>query len=640
MSTSPASANQETGKSPAPEHFILFRRLSCKPGDLGELIASVESASGIPRSDLRYRLAGAGLGVLIPKKSRPEIEDCAAEMTELGLPATVLERAWLAGAKLPPQARRVHIEKGMIEFQSAEEKPLLRVGRETRLLAVVTDITGNAVKQILSAIAYTGQSPEAPFEEAMKKIVMGRPVALLYDLAADPVRGVFIDAGAFVFLGLDERLTASGSLNFRIMIDEAIHLSGHAATDHYFGISALPGAKPDWKGSRSMLLRRLAIYSRYLTEAGRKGFFEEKPSTPLPFGSIHENAGSGSDSAGSPDEPPPDTLQPPPPVEQGLFGGTLHGSWSEVSGVAAGLAAILLYATTDFSSLSALAGSRAGLFKVCLGVLTAAFGAVFFSYSLLLLYYKRMVENTPTSRVRSLSMGVTELAGKVRPYYDLRTSYTLTRCIFYICRYYKYQRSGESSNWHLTRRVSSGKIPFYLEDSTGRVLVDPKGALYTIGRVRQSLRGRFIPSLAIKLDDPNTKVIEDLIPIGARIYVLGSAHVRRTGKRHQERLIDRLRRLKSNASEMARYDRNGDGHIDAEEWDAARSDIETRMYAESLATDGTPDEMVVVEKPKFGLLPFIIADSEEKLLGRLALRTWLFLVIGVLAFACGVGMIF
>jgi hypothetical protein len=300
-----------------------------------------------------------------------------------------------------------------------------------------------------------------------------------------------------------------------------------------------------------------------------------------------------------------------------------------------GIAAFFLYFASGNFSL----GAHPHLWEAGLGILAAAGGAALFCYSLLLLYYKRMVENTPTSKARSLSMGMCELSGRARPYYDLRTAYTLTRCIFYICRYYKYQRTGDTSAWRLTRTVTSGKVDFFLEDETGQIRINPKGAYYALARTRQSLRGRFIPSLAIKLDDPNTRVIEDLVPVGARIYVLGSAHTRREGKQHRERLIDKLRALKKDPQAMARYDRDGDGRIDEEEWEAARADVETRVYAESLAGGKGASETVVVEKPRFGLLPFIVADSEERLLRRLALRTWLFLLCGAAAVACGIGIL-
>ncbi len=163
--------------------------------------------------------------------------------------------------------------------------------------------------------------------------------------------------------------------------------------------------------------------------------------------------------------------------------------------------------------------------------ITAA-GTLMFCYSLLLLYYRRMVENTPTSKIRFLSMGMVELAGRARQYYDLRTSATQTPCIYHECRYYKYQKTSNSAGWSLSRVMSSGKIPFYIEDATGRVLVKPRGSIFQILMSRQSFQGSYIPSLFLQLHDPNAKVVEEMVPVGSQLYVLGSAHIEKQGKKY------------------------------------------------------------------------------------------------------------
>ncbi len=618
----------------------MFRRLPSMSADAGEVLKAVASASGISRTDLRYRLAGPGFGVLLPKQPRPAMEACALELADFGMPAAVVAKSAISAAGLPAQARRVRLDKAFIEFQTAEEEPILRVDSSSQLLIIVTDLSGQAVKQILTTIAYTSQVQEFPFAEVLKKLSMARGAALVYDMQKEPAQGVFIDSGAFTYSGLNEALTPSVALNFRVMIDEAMRLAKTSATDHYFGIAALPGAKPDWKSTETAVKRRLAVYARYMMTAARKGLFQlpaaEAKSRPGSAGTASEtgNARAGENTAGN--RGGIDELEPPPPVQhRSLLGRLLSGSFGEVIGALVALGAILFFSASGIESFY----MHPRLWQSVIGVLLATGGAGLFCYALLLLYYKRMVENTPTSNVRSLSMGMTELAGRARPYYDLRTAHTLTRCIFYECRYYKYQRSRDTNRWRLTRTISSGKLAFYLEDETGRVLINPGGAYYSITRTSQTIHGRFIPSLAIKLEDPNTRVTEDLIPLGARIYVLGSAHLQRQGKKHRERLVERLRSLKADAARMARYDSDGDGRIDEREWEAARADMEQQVYAESLAADQGVRETVVVEKPRFGLLPFIVADSEAGLLRKLAFRTWLFLACGAVAFGCGIGML-
>ncbi|MBS3758872.1 MAG: hypothetical protein KGY61_09435 [Desulfobacterales bacterium] len=622
---------QASEKNPADEQLILFRRLSRIPKNPEDMLKALEAASGVDKSDLRYRLAGPGFGVLRPKAPAETLDTCINDMADSGIPATIVAKSDITAAALPPQAKRVNLTEGFIEFQTAEEEPILRVDGTTELLVIVTDLSGKAVKQILTTIAYTSQVQDKPFEEVLKKLSMSQGAAIFYDMKENPAKGVFIDAGSFTFLGLNDRLSPSASVNFRTMVDEAISRSKTHAVDYYFGIAALPGAKPNWDGPDSAIEQRLGAYARYMMAASRSGLFTAEAASPAHAEAWREDAWEDTKAG---DDAVSD-LEPPPPVKQSRFWGLFQGSASDVFGSLVGIGAIFFFTVAGMEWLKG--GGR--FWEIVLGISITAAGGALFCYSLVLLYYKRMVENTPTSKIRSQSMGMTELSGKARPYYDLRTSHTLTRCIFFVCRYYRYHRADNGGQWKQVRTISSGKLPFYIEDDTGRVLINPKGAFYSLTRFRQTVRGRFIPALAIKLDDPNSRVIEEMIPIGANIYVLGSAQLQRHGKTHRERLMDRLRSVKRDPSQMARYDRDGDGHIDAEEWDAARADIENNVYAESLTSDKGAYETVVIEKPNFGLLPFIVADSEEGLLRKFAIRSWLFLGCGTTAFACGIGIL-
>ncbi len=624
-----ASASEET---PAKDRFILFRRLSKMSKDPGDMLQILETASGVDQSDLRYRLAGPGFGVLRPKVSSDAFDACIADMADFGLPAAVVAKSDIAIPELPPQAKRLYLTEDFIEFQTADEEPVFRVDEASELLIIFTDLSGKAVKQIMTTIAYTSQVQEKPFEEVLRKISMSSAAAVLYDIKENPAAGVFIDSTAFTFLGLNDKLSPSVAVNFRTLVDEAIRLSNTHAVDYYFGIAALPGAKPDWDESGTAIERRLGVYSHYMLAAYRNGLFAAPDPALKSEETVREE--TWDDTKGA-DQEATDGLEPPPPVEQSRFLGLIQGSTAEIIISVIGMAALFFFGAAGIETIT----SHPGLWQVVVGILVTAGGAAIFCYSLLLLYYKRVVENTPTSKIRSHAMGMTELTGRTRPYYDLRTTHTLTRCIFFICRYYKYQRIDNAHQWRLTRTVSSGKLPFYIEDDTGRVLVNPKGAYYSLSRSRQTVRGRFIPDLAIRLDDPNTRVIEDLIAIGAKVYVLGSAHLQRHGKTHRERLMDKLRSVKQDPSQMARYDQDGDGHIDAEEWDAAREDIEHSVYAETLTAGRGAYETVVIEKSKFGVLPFIVADSEKGLLRKFAIRSWLFFACGALAFACGIGML-
>lgn len=90
---------------------------------------------------------------------------------------------------------------------------------------------------------------------------------------------------------------------------------------------------------------------------------------------------------------------------------------------------------------------------------------------------KRMIENTPTSKVRSLAMGRVEVYGSVLP--DKRAEivapFSRTKCCYCDWKIEEYKQQGKSSRWVTSHRGVLGDH-FYLQDDTGTVLVDPEGA--------------------------------------------------------------------------------------------------------------------------------------------------------------------
>ncbi|MDY7081193.1 MAG: GIDE domain-containing protein, partial [Halobacteria archaeon] len=93
---------------------------------------------------------------------------------------------------------------------------------------------------------------------------------------------------------------------------------------------------------------------------------------------------------------------------------------------------------------------------------------------------KRLVTDTPTSKVRSLAMGPVEFKGKAEKHEETLTSpFSDEECVAYtygIEEYTKYHTDdGTEYKW---KSVEAGKraVPFFVNDGTGRVLVDPDGA--------------------------------------------------------------------------------------------------------------------------------------------------------------------
>lgn len=92
-------------------------------------------------------------------------------------------------------------------------------------------------------------------------------------------------------------------------------------------------------------------------------------------------------------------------------------------------------------------------------------------------FEKQLIVNTPTSRIRSLAMGPVEIFGKVVKRNDskVKTHITKKSCVWCRCTVEEYRSNGKSSSWH---KIFEDTVldEFYLEDKTGRVLIDPRNA--------------------------------------------------------------------------------------------------------------------------------------------------------------------
>lgn len=107
-------------------------------------------------------------------------------------------------------------------------------------------------------------------------------------------------------------------------------------------------------------------------------------------------------------------------------------------------------------------------------------GVLFFWGGFRTLKKKRLIENTPTSKIRSLAMGLVEIYGTVIPKKKTLTSpLTSKDCVYYDYKVQEYRKRGKRSSW-VTIRSGTDMTPFELKDETSSVLVDPIGAEVSI----------------------------------------------------------------------------------------------------------------------------------------------------------------
>ncbi len=142
------------------------------------------------------------------------------------------------------------------------------------------------------------------------------------------------------------------------------------------------------------------------------------------------------------------------------------------------------------------------------------FGYAMISNGIHALQISRTTENTITSKIRSLAVGLVEVQGKVIPVDPallLRSPQTQTPCV-----YFKNYVRGGIFPWYVMiegdRVINSYSnyemkgIPFYIEDDTGKILIDP-----------------FLADINLNSKEYDTEKEHIVLRPGSTVYVSGVA---------------------------------------------------------------------------------------------------------------------
>lgn len=146
---------------------------------------------------------------------------------------------------------------------------------------------------------------------------------------------------------------------------------------------------------------------------------------------------------------------------------------------------------------------------------------------------KRLMDNTPTSHIRSMAMGLVEIEGDAAPRSQLFAPFSGRECAYWELDIAT--RNNRRGGWTVVHRNRSGN-PFYLRDATGVALVYPHGADCRMNYgVSEECLGISLPACyADYLHQQDLKLAalwrlgamrfrERLIEQGQHVFVLGSA---------------------------------------------------------------------------------------------------------------------
>ena len=174
----------------------------------------------------------------------------------------------------------------------------------------------------------------------------------------------------------------------------------------------------------------------------------------------------------------------------------------------------------------------------CAAILLA--GAFFFFLGLRNWRWKRLIENTPTSKIRGLAMGLVEICGSVtKPLKKyLKSPFTGKDCVYYEYQIQELRSNGKQTYW---ATISSGtdSVPFYLNDKTAAVLVEPQGATINVPHTYNSQTSSFkqvpdkVKSFCAARNistqswffgmSKSMKFVERSLPAGETVYIMGTA---------------------------------------------------------------------------------------------------------------------
>ncbi|MCU1297291.1 MAG: hypothetical protein JWO91_1569 [Acidobacteriaceae bacterium] len=111
----------------------------------------------------------------------------------------------------------------------------------------------------------------------------------------------------------------------------------------------------------------------------------------------------------------------------------------------------------------------------------AGAGVYLFYRGFTLLNRKRLIENTPASKIRSASMGLVEVSGLAVGPHTMPAPITALPCYYYRTIAWQLKQSGKRNEWEKVAEESL-HLPFFIDDNTGKVLVNPDGAEMDIHR--------------------------------------------------------------------------------------------------------------------------------------------------------------
>jgi hypothetical protein len=278
--------------------------------------------------------------------------------------------------------------------------------------------------------------------------------------------------------------------------------------------------------------------------------------------------------------------------------------------------------------LSVVGESEAGEFWLAMAALAAAAAWGFYS-GFKWWRWARLIEDTPTSRIRSAAQGYVEIQGLARLMGGEPIVAPLSRrtCVWWSYRVEERVRDGNRRRWRQVASAVSEHI-FLIEDDSGACVVDPDGA-----EVLPSVRNTWYGDTPHPVAGPPAargfvgfgsryRYRESRLDVGATTYAIGWFHSD-TGadpRSVSDEVTALLREWKREPRTLLRrFDRDGNGALSLEEWERAREEAHRQVVEERGRRAALPG-IHMLTAPRDGRPLLLAAGSAQQLARHYRLR--------------------
>ncbi len=262
------------------------------------------------------------------------------------------------------------------------------------------------------------------------------------------------------------------------------------------------------------------------------------------------------------------------------------------------------------------------------------------------LHKKRVIQDIPTSKIRSAAQGYVEFEGHgyLMDGQPVLSPLTQKPCTWYEIKVEEQTRSGNNNNWKTIRKAVSDEL-FLIKDETGECVIDPEGAKVTVSDKQvwyghsatpTKSPGRNKPSFLRSVFSSTGKYryTEKLLHSGETLYAIGMLKtVGGAGAKMDinEDVRELIREWKADTESMLkRFDLNKDGEIDMDEWQKVRDEAYKHVVAKHHEQKNLPP-VNIMSRTRDKRRPFILSALSQDELTR---KFHLYTVLSISAFVC------